>query len=149
VSETTVPALSDDLIDEVCGQVRAHGSYPEVVAASRGMTVRRFNSLLKRGRELDAEGLEPADEAQAACLRLAREVAMAEATVEMAWLREAVRQANEGKRGHGPLIELLGRRFPDRWRKREMLPGRGLGSKSIEQALQEVVKAQQESGGGG
>lgn len=116
-------ALDQDLIAKIETATKA-GEWPTQAAKRLGATPRQAAAWMALGEKLRDEGGEDWNAHERLCVELVSRVWIAEAECESNWRKLWLKSLADGKAGLWQgYANMLERRFPDRWRKREMEKG--------------------------
>lgn len=127
--------LDTDLVNQIAAAVR-YGEWPERALVRLGVPAVEGKRWLSAGRERDQEGVSPDGDL---CVKLVRDIDVAEADCERTWLESAKVAAASGRRNaeFTGWMTLLERRFPERYCVRGSQNRRkeGGAEESFEEAL--------------
>jgi transposase-like protein len=116
--------ISTEFITALVSEVeKAHN--PGVVARKMGVHPSTYKSWMKRGEKchLDDTGQKPSEGEPYLYRFLYEKIEEAESFAEMDLLNKARTAADQGRTTARQYLDVLERRFPDRWRRREPVTG--------------------------
>lgn len=133
--------LDEALVKEIAKQVELVGEWPERVARRSGVTSATWRAWWVAGTDHEDADPQTLTDHQRLCVALVDAIRKAESVVQRFWLRKWLASASDPKARTGmwqPWATLLERRFPEEWRKREMVATQKPGEQTIEDEFRKM-----------